>query len=245
MKKYQVDSIQVWDDFEHAGTRYAMGHLSCHAVMFKGEKLSPEFLVTYGLHCFTDDNSEYAIAFAYPDGRHERRVCLERYEASKKLRGLLEKLDQGAVIHQTRDERFFTMKMLNSATGKLELYKICLAFFHEHRLLRMHVTSAFSPVGVKASTSQSTGRVSISSRSQCRPEANLRGCVPKRSEIDTRNDQARNSDPLSRRGSQLPNSVRCGRAGRCRLVMDELLFSSSGVRSEDPCNHPERDQVAK
>lgn len=143
MKKYQVDSIQVWDDFEHAGTRYAMGHLSCHAVMFKGEKLSPEFVVTYGLHCFTDDNSEYAIAFAYPDGRHERRVCLERYEASKKLRGLLEKLDQGAVIHQTRDERFFTMKMLNSATGKLELYKICLAFFHEHRLLRMHVTSAF------------------------------------------------------------------------------------------------------
>ena len=96
MKKYQVDSIQVWDDFEHAGTRYAMGHLSCHAVMFKGEKLSPEFVVTYGLHCFTDDNSEYAIAFAYPDGRHERRVCLERYEASKKLRGLLEKLDQGA-----------------------------------------------------------------------------------------------------------------------------------------------------
>lgn len=68
---------------------------------------------------------------------------MERYEASKKLRGILEKLDQGATIYQTKEERFFTFEMLNSATGELESYKICLAFFHEHRLLRMHVTSAF------------------------------------------------------------------------------------------------------
>lgn len=143
MPKYQVDSIQVWDDFEHAGKPYPLGHLSCHEVVFKGEKISPKFVVTYGLHCFTDDDSEYNIPYEYADGRHQRKVCLERYEASKKLRGILEKLDQGAIIYQTKDERFFTMDMLNSATGELEPYKICIAFFHEHRLLRMHVTSAF------------------------------------------------------------------------------------------------------
>ena len=78
MPKYQVDSIQVWDDFEHAGKPYPLGHLSCHEVVFKGEKLSPKFVVTYGLHCFTDDDSEYNILYEYPDGRHQRKVCLKR-----------------------------------------------------------------------------------------------------------------------------------------------------------------------
>ncbi len=143
MTKFQVDSIQRWESFEHDGVTYDLGHLTCHEVEFQGDKITPKFVVTYGLHCFTDDESEYSIPFKYPDGRHERKVCLERYEASKRLRGILEKLDQGATIYQTKEERFFTFEMLNSATGKLESYKICLAFFHEHRLLRMHVTSAF------------------------------------------------------------------------------------------------------
>jgi hypothetical protein len=143
LPSYQVDSIQIWEDFEHDGIPYRLGHLSCHEVVFKGDKASPKFVVTYGLHCFTDDNSGYNIPFMYRDGRHERLVCLERYEASKKLRAILEKLDQGATIYQTQEERFFTMNVLNSATGQLEPYKICMAFFHEHRLLRMHVTSAF------------------------------------------------------------------------------------------------------
>ncbi|NMX94954.1 hypothetical protein [Pseudomonas sp. WS 5086] len=143
MTKFHVDSIKEWEPFEHDGVTYDLGHLTCHEVEFQGEKLAPKFVVTYGLHCFTDDESEYNIPYKYADGRHERKVCLERYEASKKLRGILEKLDQGATIYQTEQERFFTFDLLNSATGKLESYKICLAFFHEHRLLRMHVTSAF------------------------------------------------------------------------------------------------------
>ena len=143
MPKYQVDSIQSWEPFEHDGVTYDLSHLKCHEIEFQGEKLAPKFIVTYGLHCFTDDDSGFSIPYRYADGRHDRKVCLERYEASKKLRGILEKLDQGAVIYQTKDERFFTFNTLNSATGQLESYKICLAFFHEHRLLRMHVTSAF------------------------------------------------------------------------------------------------------
>lgn len=143
MTKFHVDSIQRWESFEHNGVTYDLGHLASHAVEFQGEKLALKFIVTYGLHCFTDDESQYGIALRYADGRHERKICLERYEASKQLRGILEKLDQGAAIYQTKEERFFTFEMLNSSTGKRESYKICLAFFHEHRLMRMHVTSAF------------------------------------------------------------------------------------------------------
>jgi hypothetical protein len=29
-----------------------------------------------------------------------------------------------------------------------------------------------------------------------------------------------------------------GRAGRCYLALGHLTFIRSGVRSEDPCNHP-------
>lgn len=36
------------------------------------------------------------------------------------------------------------MSVLNSATGLLEPYKVCLAFYREHRLLGIHVTSAYS-----------------------------------------------------------------------------------------------------
>jgi hypothetical protein len=33
--------------------------------------------------------------------------------------------------------------MMNSATGQLEPYKVCIAFYKEKRLLRMHILSAF------------------------------------------------------------------------------------------------------
>lgn len=142
-KTFHVDSIQVWPDFEHAGVSYRLGHLSCHEVAFAGAQVNESFVVTYGLHCFTDDDSEYNIPYEYADGRHQRKVCLERYEASKKLRGIIEKLDHGAIIYQTEQERFFTMNLLNSATGLEEPYKICMAFYREHRVLRIHVTSAY------------------------------------------------------------------------------------------------------
>jgi hypothetical protein len=91
---------------------------------------------------FTKDGSGYNIPYQYADGRHSQTVCLERYEASKQLRGIIESLD-AATLYHTEGERFFTLRILNNATGQLEPYKVCLAFFREFRLLRIHVTSAF------------------------------------------------------------------------------------------------------
>lgn len=142
MTKFHVDSIQEWASFEHGSTTYSLGHLSSHKVVFVGAKETYEFVVTYGLHCFTKDDSGHNIPLKYEDGRHSQTVCMERYEASKQLRGIIENLD-AATIYHTEGERFFTMDVLNSATGALEPYKVCLAFFREHRLLRIHVTSAY------------------------------------------------------------------------------------------------------
>ncbi|WP_412461142.1 hypothetical protein ACK2SD_01130 [Pseudomonas sp. SC11] len=35
------------------------------------------------------------------------------------------------------------LTVLNSATGLLDPYKVCSAFFREHRMLRIHVTDAY------------------------------------------------------------------------------------------------------
>lgn len=142
MTKFHVDSIKEWEPFEHDGVIYDLGHLTCHEVEFKGDRYEYKFVVTYGLHCFTKDDSGTNILYRYEDGRHGQLVCLERYEASKQLKGIIEKLD-AATIYHTEGERFFTMSVLNSATGLLEPYKVCLAFYREHRLLRIHVTSAY------------------------------------------------------------------------------------------------------
>lgn len=142
MAKFHVDSIQEWKSFEHDGIEYSLSHLSSHQVVFAGTKQNFTFVVTYGLHCFTKDDSGHNIPYLYPDGRHTQMICLERYEASKQLKGIIEKLD-AAIIYHTEGERFFTMSVLNNATGLLEPYKVCLAFFREHRLLRIHVTSAY------------------------------------------------------------------------------------------------------
>jgi len=143
LPKYHVDSIQNWAAFEHAGKPYDLSHLDCHEVVFKAHQGDIRFVVTYGLHCFTKDGTEHNIPFMYADGRHSQAVCLERYHASKQLRHIIEQLDQGALLYHQEGERFFTLNVLNSLNGRAEPYKVCLAVFREHRLLRIHVTSAY------------------------------------------------------------------------------------------------------
>ncbi|WP_129972859.1 MULTISPECIES: hypothetical protein [Pseudomonas] len=144
MPAFHVDSIQHWEPFEHDGVSYDLGHLDSHEVLFQKEegREAIRFVVTYGLHCFTKNDTEHNIPLEYPDGRESQLVCLERYEASKQLRGMLEKL-AGATVYQTQGESFFTLDVMNNASGEVEPFKICMAIFREHRVLRIHVTSAF------------------------------------------------------------------------------------------------------
>ena len=143
LPKFHIDSIQEWEPFVYGGQSYCLDHLNCHEIRFQSGRGEVRFVVTYGLHCFTEEDSVHGIPLRYADGKHSRAVCLERYEASKKLRGLLEKIDRGAKIYNTAGERFFTITLENSLSGEVEPYKICLAIFRENRLLRIHVTSAY------------------------------------------------------------------------------------------------------
>jgi hypothetical protein len=138
-----VDSIQHWEPFEFNGITYDLGHLDCHEVVFQKVAAPIIFVVTYGLHCFTKADTEHNIPITYADGRHTQPICLERYSASIKLRELIQNLGSGALIYLTQGESFFTLERMNNATGAIESFKICMAIFREHRLLRIHVTSAF------------------------------------------------------------------------------------------------------
>lgn len=142
MKKFHIEAIQLWENFSFAGNEFSLQHLNVHEVSFRGNVASYQFVVTYGLHCFTKDESPHVIAYQYRDGREARSVCLERYEASKSLPAIIAGL-MDRLLFQTAGEKYFTLELLNSATGTMEPFKVCLAVFKENRLLRIHVTSAF------------------------------------------------------------------------------------------------------
>jgi len=140
--KYHIDCIQNWEPFVHEGTSYSLSHLDAHEITFKGHTTDFKFVVSYGLHCFAKEDTDYNIPVFYKDGRESKRICMERYEASKQIRQIIENLPT-MMIYQTTTEKYFTLHMMNSATNQVEPYKICVAFFKEKRLLRMHILSAF------------------------------------------------------------------------------------------------------
>jgi hypothetical protein len=141
---YHIDCIQKWDDFSYRGQSYSLKHLSSHQLTFKGQKRDYEFVITYGLHCFTKNDTPYSISISYSDVRETRCIDLERYNASKYLKGILGNIaNPEVIIHETTKDKYFTIDVLNNMNGSPEPYKICLAAFKENRLLRMHVITAY------------------------------------------------------------------------------------------------------
>ncbi|WP_099431230.1 hypothetical protein [Pseudomonas mosselii] len=142
MANYQIEAAQSWQGFSYQNKRYCLDHLASHEIKVKANVKEYRFVITYGLHCFTKCESEFAINYRYYDSRESRLVCDERYEASKALKGIMEGVSEYS-YYQTQGIKYFTMQRLNSLSGAEEPYKICLAFFKENRLMRIHVTSAF------------------------------------------------------------------------------------------------------
>lgn len=144
MKNYHIKARLEWEPFEFEGNKYPLTHLKAHEVIYKGQKDTYKFIVTYSLHCFAKDDQEHSIPLKYSDSRESRQINLERYHASKELRGIIEKLDtKGKLVYETDTEKCFNIEMMNSLNQKIEPYKICFHFFKENRMLRIHVTSAF------------------------------------------------------------------------------------------------------
>ncbi|WHS59378.1 hypothetical protein [Pseudomonas sp. G2-4] len=219
MANFQVDALSRWEPFEHAGQSCSLGHLDAHEVVFQKEegKEPIRFVVTYGLHCFTKDDTDQNIPLKYADGRESRTICLERYEASKWLRGMIEKLDV-ATIYQVQGEVFFTITVLNTSSGQLEPFKICMAIFRENRLLRIHVTSAFfarTGEGSPGVPVQKKGltifKVAFDTQHKLRTSSQKKSGIG----LSRKNEGSRNGESLSRRDSQ--PSIACIRRGRSFL----------------------------
>lgn len=141
---YHIDCIQEWEGFNYQGTEFSLKHLSAHELRYQGNKKAYTFVVTYGLHCFAKNDSMHSIPIEYSDSRETRTVDLERYHASKHLKGILGRINEKSVtIYETTTDKYFTIEVINNLSEIPEAYKICLAVFKENRLLRMHVLSSF------------------------------------------------------------------------------------------------------
>lgn len=143
MKKYHIKARQSWEAFSHEGENYCLKHLNIHEVRFSGNKGNYNFVVTYGLHCFTKDGQEYSLPVTYSDNHEERQVHLERYHLSKYLRGFIETLDKNKILFETTREKYFFFEYKDNLTNEDKKCKVCICMFKENRLLRIHVTSAF------------------------------------------------------------------------------------------------------
>lgn len=173
--KYQVDSIQSWGSFEYNDVSYSLSHLDAHEVVFNGRKEDYKFIVTYSMHCFAKEETPFNVPVVFSDGRESKPVCMERYEASKQLRTIINGLHD-VRLYKTDNEKFFTFHMMNSATNKIEPYKVCIVFFKEKRLLRMHVLTAFfareglgsqdSPIDDKKVKSESFFKIAMDTKAR-------------------------------------------------------------------------------
>lgn len=234
MPAFHVDSIQHWEAFEHDRMSYDLGHLDSHEVFFQKEegKEAIRFVVTYGLHCFTKDGTEHNIPLKYPDGRECQFICLERYEASKQLRGMLEKLAY-ATVYLTQGESFFTLDVLNNASGEVEPFKICMAIFRENRVLRIHVTSAFfARLGEGAPGVPVKKKGFSIFKVAADTQKSLKGSVRKRSEIGTKNKTGAPETANPSLGGILSRRCACTSTGQVILASRSAnWFPSDGVRS--------------
>ena len=145
MAKYQINSIDCWGSFSFENNSFCLSHLNAHEVLFIGnDGTEYRFIVSYGLHCFTKEGTDHNIPVDISDGRETLPVCLERYEASKNIRKIIENLDAPSLrLYEVTHEKHFTISSLNNITGEVEAYKVCLSFYKENRLLRIHVISAY------------------------------------------------------------------------------------------------------
>jgi hypothetical protein len=143
--EYHIAAKLSWRPFYIGKIEHRLEHLTAHEVQYKGEKDMFNFVVTYGLHCFAKNDDTHSIpSCMYSDGRETRQINLERYQASKSLRSIVESFGtSNQRFYETTTEKFFTVEKLNSLSNVVEPYKVCFCIFKENRLLRMHISTAF------------------------------------------------------------------------------------------------------
>ena len=145
-KKFHIQATQKWESQKYGNITFDMSHLNAHELTIRSNKMDYKLIVTYGLHCFTKNDSLFSLPIYIKDSSGDtRELDLERYSASKELKNILSSEDiwDKLRFYKSDEKRYFTIYKMNNITGKIEPYKICVTLFKENRLLRLHVLTAY------------------------------------------------------------------------------------------------------
>lgn len=117
-----------WKPFQHGANAYDLSHLHSRRFEYvqpeKGGKQSRAYKVDviFSLHCFTrgpkvDERPDPALL--YSDPRETRIFDFQRYELSRQLPGIVEKLGEVRCYHTGR-ENFFTIHLIDQHGNQVE-----------------------------------------------------------------------------------------------------------------------------
>lgn len=117
-----------WLPFQHGGGTYDLSHLHSRRYEYvqpeKGGKPARRYKVDviFSLHCFTRGGKAGETpdpALLYSDHRETRIFDFQRYELSRQLPGIVQKLG-GLRCYHTGRENFFTIELVDHNGNKVE-----------------------------------------------------------------------------------------------------------------------------
>jgi hypothetical protein len=152
MKFNTVQEVTNWRSFTLNGKTYDLSHLDAQWIEYLDQK-DPEklilykFVVTYGLHCFTEDLQELSPEerqlLMYGSPRESRPFNLKRYELSKQLPSIIKTLgDKKTLVCHAGYGNFAIVKILDLSGNEVN-YFVPFTVFKESKKLRLHVLSAY------------------------------------------------------------------------------------------------------
>jgi hypothetical protein len=141
-----------WKSFTLESEVYDLSHLHAHHVEYLDERnvnetITYKFIVTYGLHCFTEKldglSEEESRSLMYSAPRESRHFNAERYYLSKELPNIILSLSQKTtLVCHAGYGRFASVKVLDSKGVEID-YFVVFTVFKESKKLRLHVESAY------------------------------------------------------------------------------------------------------
>jgi len=147
-----VKEVISWRNFTLNDEIYDLSHLNACSVEYvdKRDKENPvtyKFIVTYGLHCFTEDSDrlspQESQLLMYNAPKESRPFNFERYTLSKQLPNIIKSLgEKETLVCHAGYGNFATVKVLDSNGIEIN-YFIVFAVFRESKKLRLHVVSAY------------------------------------------------------------------------------------------------------
>lgn len=138
--------IQKWNSFNHPnGGTFDLSHLDAHAVSYPS---GHTVYVTYSHHCFCKEEAGLndCHEWQYYHPKDPRPFHIHRYELSRSLREIIEKLHLAYIGHAGFDD--YATIPIGQVNGRETYYKVTFAVFRSNKKLRLHVTSAY-PIEIR------------------------------------------------------------------------------------------------